>query len=312
MEGNLFYTTTDQNNYINIARDIARVNGKNEEVTTRDGHVQGYLCNFTIYTESTSPLSASLLCAPNSWKMRNSFRKFHAYRNIMFENTGVEGDEKGRYGHTIRPLLDDIMKSDGSNVLDPVTYTSTVTGGVPVSHSIDGGEWTYTSLATTPAYNDQVPTSEAEQNWADAFFLHICEPNIVQGASADKSGFYKSVGMIHSYNLDRMEVSTPTETIEGPSNPLAQLIGSGNQATGEVLEIAKDLELEAAPYDLDDDGDSIHALITSYGIQRTTGGTISLSAFVPAGVCRLFFSGSPTSSAIEVEVVGKVLCKDMA
>jgi len=312
MDGNLFYATAKNNNYLNIARDLARVNARNEEITTRDGHVQGYACRFTIHTESTTPLSVSLLTAPNTWKMRNAFRKFHAYRDIMFDNAGVEGVEKGKYGMTIRPYFDDLQKA--GTTLDPLTYTSAMTGGgaIPVGHSIDGGEWTYSQLAVTPTYTDVVPVSTTEEYWADAFDLHICEPNTVSGSSADESGYYKSVGMIHSYNLDRQEVSTPTETIEGPSNPLSQLISSGNQAVGEVVSIAKDQELEAAPYDLDDNGDSIHALISSYGIQRSTGGTVTLNAFVPAGLCRLLFSADPTSSAIEVEVLGKILCKDLA
>jgi len=310
MDGNLFYTTAKNNNYLNIARDLARVNARNEEITTRDGHVQGYMCRFTIHTESTNPLSVSLLTAPNTWKMRNAFRKFHAYRNIMFDNAGVEGLEKGKYGMTIRPYLDDLQKA--GTTLDPLTYTSVMAGVVPTAHIIDGGDWTYSQLAVTPTYDETVPVSTVEQYWADAFDLHICEPNLVQGSTVNESGYYKSVGMIHSYNLDRQEVSTPTETIEGPSNPLSQLISSGNQAVGEVIDIAKDQELEAAPYDLDDDGDSIHALISAYGIQRSTGGTVTLNAFVPAGLCRLVFSADPTSSAIEVEVMGKVLCKDLA
>ena len=43
--------------------------------------------------------------APNTWRMRNAFRKFHAYRELMFENAGVSKEERGRYGHTMRPYL---------------------------------------------------------------------------------------------------------------------------------------------------------------------------------------------------------------
>jgi len=325
MEDKLYYATSKYvdgvptnlpDGYINIARDLARVNSKNEEITSRDGHVLGYMCNFkwTLGADKT----VTLQCAPNSWKMRNSFRKFHAYRNIMFENAGVEGDEKGRYGKTIRPLLDSKMdfSSAGTNVLDPITWTGPVdsTTGLPNLRVIDGGEWSYTKLATTPIYEEGIPIDPAQDFWADAFNLHICEENVVTGALPGlTSGYYKSVGMIHSYNLDRMEVVTPTtaETVSGPSNPLAALISSGNQATGEIIDIAEDQELEQPPYDLDDNGDSIFMNVEGFGVSKTTGGTVSFNTFVPAGLCRYFLS-SGAQGYLEVTVLGKVLCKDMA
>ena len=325
MEDKLYYSTGKtidgvitnlDDGYINIARDLARVNAKNEEVTSRDGHIMGYMCNFK-WTLGAGK-SVHLQCAPNSWKMRNAVRKFHAYRDIMFDNAGIEGEEKGRYGKTIRPLLDDLMDSSaiGTNVLDPVTYTGAVDAstGYPAAHIYDGGEWSYTQLATTPIYEEQAGLIDpAQDQWADAFYLHICEENVVQGAVTGRSGTYKSVGMIHSYNLDRMEVVTPDAdvTIAGPSNPLAALISSGNQATGEVLDIAEDLELEKPPYDLDDNGDSIFMNVEGFGVSKSTGGTVSFNAFVPAGLCRYFLT-TGTAGFLEITVLGKVLCKDMA
>jgi hypothetical protein len=202
----------------------------------------------------------------------------------------------------------------GTNVLDPFTYTGAVGGtGAPSPHIYDGGEWSYTELATTPIFEQGVPVDPAQDFWADSFNLHICEENEVQGNTAGRSGTYKSVGMIHSYNLDRMEVVTPDAdvTIAGPSNPLAALISSGNQATGEVIDIAEDLELEKPPYDLDDNGDSIFMNVEGYGVTKSTGGTVSFSAFVPAGLCRYFLPEEVTAT-LEITVMGKVLCKDMA
>ncbi len=101
MENNLAYALKSTTAYLNVARDLSRVNSKNEEVTSRDGHVFGYLVDVKITGSNISAFRA-----PNSWKMRNSFRKFHAYRDLMFDNAGIEGEEKGRYGKTIRPYLD--------------------------------------------------------------------------------------------------------------------------------------------------------------------------------------------------------------
>ena len=322
MEDKLIYTTAQDDGsgtivplydgYFNIARDLARINSKNEEITTRDGHVYGYLCNFKWTLGDSNQVF--LQVAPNSWKLRNSFRKFHAYRNIMFENAGVSDSEKGRYGKTIRPLLDQNMKSSDVNVLDPFTFKGARNPGtgLPISHVYDGGEWSYTQLAATPIYEDGVVIKPDDQ-WADNFNLHICEENIVTGATPGSSGYYKSVGMIHSYNLDRMEAVTPDAdvTIAGPSNPLAALISSGNQATGEVIDIAEDLELEKPPYDLDDNGDSIFMNVEGYGVTRSTGGTVSFTAFVPAGLARYVLPADNTAT-VEITVLDKILCKDMA
>ena len=309
MENSLFYKPTgNTTHYLNLARDLSRINSKNEEVTTRDGHVYGYMVDIKL--TGLGATAMTILSAPNSWKMRNSFRKFHAYRNIMFENAGVEGDEYGRYGKTIRPLLDLSQEADGSLDLVPFTENSDTTT-YPNGWNIDGGEWTYTKLATTPIYTDAAQII-AESRWADEFNLHICEETAVQGASADESGYYKSVGMIHAYNVDRMEVVTPEtgEVLDGPSNPLAALISSGNQATGEVLELAIEQELETPPYDIVDAGDSIQTIVKGFGASTAEFPNIRFSCFLPAGLARLKIGANNT--LMEVRVLGKVLCKDMA
>jgi hypothetical protein len=300
--------------YINVARDLSRLNSKNEEITTRDGHVYGYLCKFTLSGPASS--AWQLYAAPNTWKMRNSFRKFHAYRNMMFENAGVEGDEMGRYGKTIRPLLDGAHQTSATvadNTLVPYTRDSDKT----TIRKYNAGEWSYTELSTTPIYTvGESPTesSTAGDDWADNFNLQVCEENEFEvSGDSERSGMYSRVGMIHSYNLDRMEVVTPdaSVTLDSPSNPLAALRSNGNQATGEVLDIAIDQELEQPPYDLKDDGASIFASQEAMLVFPTTAGTKSFTAFLPAGLARLTV-GTDVAAFIEVEVLGKVLCKDMA
>jgi hypothetical protein len=309
MENNLFYIMPTGTNYFNFAYDLSRVNSKNEEVTSRDGHVYGYMAEFSVSASAAGTVILST--APNSWRMRNSFRKFHAYRDIMFRNAGVDGSEMGRYGRTIRPLLDYHHKADGTNTADPLSQRSDNTSG---TNAIEGGEWTYSRLAVTPAYTDEAPIDPTENYWADSFTLHICEENNVADNSDLQSGFYKSVGMIHSYNIDRQDVVTPEadtgEVIEGPSNPLAQLISSGNQAVGEVIDITEDQELEAPPYDIQSDGDSMLTTIKHFGASTAEWPTYRFSAFIPAGLARLTVTGGNTN--INVRIVGKVLCKDMA
>ena len=294
-------------------RDLSRYNSKNYEVTTRDGHVKGLLVNLKFTAVDTAdpdvPVQAKITAfgAPNTWKMRNSFRKFHAYRDLMFEHSGITEDEKGRYGKTMRPYLDAGHLS--GTELEPFTLDSAGNGVI-----FNGGEWTYSQFATVPLYEaGGLDMKDSTLVVTDSWPVHICEANVQDDTEDLTSGTYGSVGMIHSYNLDRQDVVTPAadNVVEGPSNPLAALIASGNQATGEILNIAEDQELELPPYDQKDDGESIATVVQGYGLNRTTGGSFSINCFAPAGILRVL-SSAASSVAIEVTVLGEVLCKDMA
>lgn len=314
MEGQLYYQVTNtvptSKAYVNLTRDLSALNSKNFEHTTRDGHVVGYMCNVAILGGSSQIFRFST--AANTWKMRNSFRKFHAYRNLMFKNAGVTEDEKGRYGKTIRPYLnyDHFAAETGltSNaVLEPRSDIA----------AFEMGDWTYSRLATTPLYEVDEATAAPEMGTsiltvADEWPLTICDRNQVQASEDFTSGTYTTVGMIHSYNIDRMEVITPTadETVDGPSNPLAALIASGNQAAGEILDITNEQELEKPPYDLADGGDSVEPIVRGIIKVPTTLGITRTSMFVPAGLFELQINGSGNYN-LYIDVVGQVLCKDL-
>ncbi len=304
--------------WFNLTRDASAVESKNYEHTTRDGHVKGYLISYEIV--GVADQLYFMATAPNSWKFRNSFRKFHAYRDLMFDNAGVTMDERGRYGKTIRPYLSDCHRKAEISY-DPETPSTLVIGQpAVVSCSTTGamkrGEWTYSKLATTPLYTEAAGTMGASTlDVADEFELTICDTNQVPTTQSGTSGQYDSVGMIHSYNLDRMEVVTPSTTagitIEGPQNPLAALIASGNQAAGEILEITQDQELEKPPYDTSDNGDSIKAVIAGVNKVPTTLGITRGQMFVPAGLLQIIPS-SDDQFNLRVEILAEVLCKDMA
>jgi hypothetical protein len=262
MEGQLYYKVASSTTtaFVNLNKDLSLVNAKNMEHTTRDGHVKGYMCNIA-FVGSNNQLFG-IVTAPNTWKFRNSFRKFHAYRSLMFKNAGVSKEEMGRYGKTIRPYLNhahyDAVKGNTSNkVLLPYSDLGVY----------QGGDWTHSKFATVPLY--ETPDDPADQPIimgdsslyvTDEWEVTILDQNQIQATQNEDftSGAYDTVGMIHSYNLDRQDVVTPTtagETIQGPSNPLAALIASGNQAAGDILNITTEQELELPPYNTDDGGD---------------------------------------------------------
>lgn len=309
-QNTLLYTNLKTSQYINLARDLSWQNSKNHEHTDRDGHVLGYICNVKIHSDKAAGMTFAT--APNTWKMRNAFRKWHAYRDLMFSNAGVTEAEKGRYGKTIRPYLDANMK--GGTILDPAGWD--ITGTPPVQTQV----WTYTEIAAAPGFSEGVVGTEGAAA-VDVYELNICGKN-QSTSTTSGTEYYSAVGMIHSYNQDRQEVVTPTldsQTIEGHNNPLALLKQGGAVSGGEVMEIVEAQELEAPPYDITDDGYST-SLVTqdimqinpgwdgasSVPVQKTT------SFFVPAGLLLVGSDVAAPNAALLIDVVGIVRCKDMA
>ncbi|AXH78546.1 MAG: hypothetical protein [Circular genetic element sp.] len=318
MEGQLYYpisNTGNQNHFVNLCRDLSILNAKNVEHTSRDGHVKGYMVNVTLIGASEQLYLFGT--APNSWKFRNSFRKWHAYRDLMFANAGVTRDELGRYGQTIRPYLNEDHYD---------TEAGTSSNAIAKPHNglgliFEGGEWSYSKFGVVPSYTVDPVTGvstkmqDSKLQIADEFAVTILDDNSFDplGNEANSSGTYKTCGMIHSYNLDRMEVVTPSADtiIEGPENPLSQLISSGNQAVGVVVDVAGEQELEEPPYDLSDDGDSIELITAAVARIPTTLSITRTTMFVPAGLLRVRCEGTGNFKMM-IDVVGEVLCKDMA
>lgn len=310
----LYSDLSTGNQYFNLCRDLSWMNSKNHEHSDRDGHVIGYICNVKIH--GTVANSISLAGAPNSWKMRNAFRKWHAYRDMMFTDAGVTGSEKGRYGKTIRPYLDASMK-DGT-IKDPVGWD--VSGTPPTQTQ----EWTYTEIAAAPGFATGATGTNAE-DIVDVYELNICGVNQVSSTAATTGAeYYSSVGMIHSYNQDRQEqplfdLADSSQFIAGQNNPLALLKQGGSVSGGEVMDIVEDQEREAPPYDITDNGFSTNVAISDI-MQISPGWNGSASipvlktaqVFVPAGILKLNASATDSSASILIDVVGMVLCKDMA
>ena len=151
MEGNMRYSLQAGDNYINIARDLSFYNSKNEEITTREGHVKGYFVDVRAFSSDIGGLFTATI--PNSWRMRNSFRRFHIARGLMFDQAGVTKEERGKYGQTLRPHFSPKSKEDG--YLGPQVLDIKGDGVTsPAFRTMTGGDWTYSSLASSPTLKD--------------------------------------------------------------------------------------------------------------------------------------------------------------
>lgn len=312
--------------YINLTKDLSAMRFKNHQHTDDKGYVKGYICDLTIVAEAYQTAAVALV--PNSWKMRNSFRKWHAYRAKMFRDAGVSRSEQGKYAHTMRPYFDTLHKARAELV--PLLQDG----------AIAGGEWTYTEIAASPGFDGVAASGTGGIPMVDTYDLTILGENVVTGtASAGETTVFSSCGLIHSYNLDRMSEVTPaaTEVLQGPNNPLALLRQGGGTTAGAVVDIAEDQELEAPPYDIGHVGDSVEyefgpifrcvphvqqntvintdpvSGVGSVGIDAVLKmgvGTVR-GVFIPAGIFSCRFAES-TDTIFQVDVLAEVLCKDMA
>ena len=90
------------------------------------------------------------------------------------------------------------------------------------------------------------------------------------------------------------------------------MIASGNQAAGEILEITEEQELEEPPYDMLDGGDSVAGIRAQVLKVPTTLGIVRTNVFVPAGILELNMTGGNSDYDLYIDVIGEVLCKDLA
>ena len=298
--------------YYNIAKSLATVNARNEEVTDRSGNLYGYWCKITAISAAGAPDVLTAIKIPNSWKVRNAFRKFHFAREHMFREAGVTKREMGKYGRTIRAYISQDHETNGDE--DPFLWDVNSNG----AGTATGGEWTYTKLASAPSFLEGF-TGTAGLPLVDSYSLTILDDNLVDGTSTSLDvTTWTSVGMVESYNLDRMEEipdATTGSAIQSPNNPLAAL-RSQSVMSGEVTEIAEDQELEAPPYDITPAGDSVDAVFEQFPIAGQTLGGVALQRslgvhFIPAGIFVLKNTVT-NSNGLHIEVLGKELCKDVA
>ena len=201
-EGQLSYSiptmTKAKPYFMNLVKDLSWVNSKNFEHTTRDGHVKGYLVDVDIVCAEASPFVFTT--APNTWKMRNAFRKFHAYRDMMFRKSGVTKKEMGKYGRTIRPFLshEQVRVVYPDPALPQVPIVTEEDTLIPLGCTDAEREWTYTTLANEVSYSEGTDSTAAGMDsLADTWPLTICEENQESAHSPEKELKFQQ-GQIYS------------------------------------------------------------------------------------------------------------------
>lgn len=314
---------------VNIPMLMSQINSKNHEHTDRDGHVKAFPFQLTALASVAGGVNMNIFELRNTWKLRNSFRKWHALRHHMFREAGVTKEEMGKYGQTLRPFWDrfhaNMIDGDNSQTvfgsgtgpsfdaqtyeLTPAPYIPTPGSTVPLT-----GQWTYSQFGSVPLYDaTNTDTDDTGLTLQDEWNVMVLGESLVEDTSTTGgTETYTTVGMIHAYNLDRQEAMPDANSgtaIEGPNNPLAALALSGNQAGGVILDITEEQELELPPYDTRDDGYS--TLITAQTTGVATTGTIDGRAvYNGMGAAGLFVLEINADAFVTIDVQGEYLCKD--
>jgi hypothetical protein len=294
-----------QANLINVPRLFSQLNSKYMAHTDAEGNALSYPYRLSFKSgddpSATGRLEIITTEIPNSWKMRNAVRRWHFSRREMFSRAGIRDSELGRYGKLLRPYMDDQHQKGAWTELNTFDYGT----------SVGAASWRYTEIASNLDWGDEFSIAQsADFSLIDKYNIHVCGSHIdevIPDPSETKLKEYTSVGMIQSYNQDRMEVVTPVagEALN-PENPLASL--DSNDATGgEVSDVALAQEIENPPYDIQDDGTSIVTVTTGFCNGPNNGAMTSVSGMAALGY--ILFTTNQTAQ-VYIEIGEPVLSKD--
>jgi len=277
MEGNLTYsfaagTPSGTTEVINLCKDLSALTAKGHSSTKRDGTMLTYVCDVELLAVSSN----AVFCytAPETWKLKNAFKKWHELRHFMFKESGLSRREIGRYAQEIRPYFGPAHAA----FKVPVAALSWDLANEDWSFAdipLNGGDWTTTTIA--------IETDESGPLDVDTFSLHLVGPH----TGAEQA--WTSVGMIMGYNADRSQASRdPLNPVSYRDNPLAFLKGR-SESVKEVLDIMTAEVADGPPYDIAVQGDSLSPVLAGTAMSSGTGtGRVTLYGVrVPAGLLAL-------------------------
>lgn len=287
---------------INIPKLMSGMNQKYIGHTDEEGNVYSYPYRL-VFRPTDVPTESSVAdCItteiPNIWRVRNAWKKWHFARREMFHRVGISKSEMGRYGRLLRPYMD-LNHSKGTVYADARSFNLGATGS-----------WQYSKISSNLDWPDDFDiASLATLDMIDSYTLHVCNDHVLDANVPVVEGVeqYDSIGMVLSYNQDRMELVVPqTDEAFNKINPLGAL--TSNDATGgEVSDTAAAQQVEEPPYDNQDAGDSIQTITTGTGNGRTTGGIFSISGLACGGYV-LVTGNLPVQ--VYLEVGAPILSKD--
>jgi hypothetical protein len=219
--------------------DLAKAMSLQERKLHRQKKIYTVYGGFFVDTPATGQVSrANINTAPNTWVTRNAVnRGFRIWKRMIAETVkSVDGLKTGKYSdfkvylnnnHGAGPLLP--VDAAGNNLY------------------LAGPEWDYSTLTSA----DPGELADGTTAPADQFELNIVghrNPGPVVPDGTNNAGWTR-VGLVESWLNTRPTPHTnlPTDTPDGPADPLANLFDAGDVDDDRILVIES--EGDQAPYD---------------------------------------------------------------
>ena len=261
------------------------INQRGYGATDKSGHLLTYICDFEFITSGEN--SIHIRTPPETWRLKSTFRKWHALRDFMFRSTGITKAERGRYSGILRPYYDALHQAYPQYTLSPTEVTLTTAGDSSTweyedEEAIPSGDWTYSQIVVD-ANTDSGAAAETDQ-----FHLHILGDSVsnVTGGGAGADQNWDSVGMISAFNADRaMPSADPDNPVATKDNPLALLQGRSDTSY-ETAGIAAAEAADGPPYFIDGGTESVLGGF----LETTTSGQQITRAYgvrIPAGLAHI-------------------------
>lgn len=289
-------TAQTESHVFNMAKLMSSANRSEYKPVDNQGNAQLYTIGMKVHATKAHGLVTT---APNTYVTKHAVREWHKARVKMYKRAGIRMKDLG-YGRALRPYLDVNHENGSTTEID--TENS---GGNSIYPPFSGDEWTYSRVAVSTPMEEEATGGTGAQDLVDTYSFTLCDASVTEdgtaespdasGATSDQDSFV-SVGMLKewlgSFKKDRGHASNATASVD-EDNALLQLSGEQGPSKEEVLELAKDAQVEGRPWDL---GGATHYSLAYGGLCRAVGES---SYIVFQAPCGLFQVSTTSESAAE-------------
>jgi len=287
---------------------MSSANRKGYHNVDNRGNAQMYTFGIRLYGNDVQCLVGT---APNTYVTRRAVKAWHDARALMYRRAGISMKTLG-YGRNLRPYLDVNHENGTTTEID--TETDTVgTDASGINPGYTGDEWTYSRAAVaTPIENPGSLTADIHSaDLTDTYSFTLCDASVVESTTADdpdestgvsQADSFVSVGMLSEWLGSFKKGSLPSNDAKAvdSDNALLQLISQQGAEKEEVLELAKDAQIEARPWDLG--GASHYSTVAQAYLLANTGESSYQIFQAPCGLFNLIFANGSTAQGARFDL----------
>lgn len=293
-------TAQTESHVFNMPKLMSSANRREYKNVDNSGNAQLYTIGMKINATKAMGL---VVAAPNTYVTKNAVQNWHDARVRMYKRAGISMKSLG-YGRSLRPYLDVNHENGTTTEID--TENS---GGNSIYPPFSGDEWTYSRAAVaTPLENTMIATVNAA-DLVDTYSFTLCDASVVESDTADspdESGTqtdqdsFVSVGMLKEWLTSFRKQATPADSDEDivSDNALLQLMHDAGAQKEEILEIAREGQVEERPWDL---GGATHYSLAYGGLCRADGESAYIVFQAPCGLFQINTTSEAAAETVYTE-----------